>query len=160
MLKDSNASSGQLLEKIKQLQSDKEGLEKQLKDAQSQVSISQFTISMLHARSVLHQKFNHDFYSQQLEQLHREKQRFKDERDDLEKQLNDLLNSNNDSNTVIKELREKNKELETQLFDNRRELQEIEREFKKLQTLEQQFSVKMKEMQEKLGKAQGELREA
>ena len=69
--------------------------------------------------------------------MHREKQRFKDERDELEKQLNDLLNSNNDSNNVIKELRDKNKELETQLFDNRRELQEIEREFKKLQTLEQ-----------------------
>ena len=42
MMKDSNASSGQLLEKIKKLQSEKQGLEKQLKDAQSQVSTSKF----------------------------------------------------------------------------------------------------------------------
>ena len=136
MLKDSSASSGQLLDKIKQLQSDKEGLEKQLKDAQSHVSISKFTITMLHARSALHHQFNHEFYSKQLETLQREKNQIKSERDDLEKQLNDLLASNSDSHSIIQELREKNKQLETQLFDNRHQLQEIEREFKKLQTLE------------------------
>lgn len=74
---------------------------------------------MLHARSAMYQQFYNDFYSQQLEQLQRDKQQLKDERDDLDKQLNDLLASNGDSNKIIQELREENKKLEGQLFDNR-----------------------------------------
>lgn len=52
MLKDSNASNGQLLEKIKRLEEDKLILEKQLADAKAQVSTLEFTVKMLKIRSI------------------------------------------------------------------------------------------------------------
>lgn len=54
--------------------------------------------------------------------MQKDKEEIKTERDDLEQQLNSLLSSNSDSNTLINELREKNRELETQLFENRKQL--------------------------------------